>query len=637
MSTAEFQESTITGSKRPVDQGFGGISHPTLPEPDVDLSCKADEPPSYPNVVVDVKQDVEALGEDFVEGIIGKAVGERTKEEAAPLQEKLFEPDQIPDSRTKEQWVRIPVTEVEQWMDKDGPASITRTAKVTFPLEWGGEGVIDFINGFRSQNTLTEQEDPYDTCRIFVYDEDVDRWVVEHFGYVGGVGPSDGGTGKFYVYDPADLMRGINVSKGWAEPNINEVIEFILRGTDETGRNVGLENRSVFDGPIPTAILGEVDRVQQKSDSNESDVGEGDGFGISIEVANFQAGVQLGGGNTGVSLGPLDISRNSVTGLIGNALDGDGYEALQNVFNFGKSQKRFQVNRHNMVDVMDWITSLIDARWFFEPTPEGPQLVIDGTNYRQTAGVESLTRRYFVDNAIADDWQELRREQISRVLERFDITVAPENIDERFSEFQNLLPEHNYTEYARINTLDNNALVDIKPFNTLEVFGESTAFREATKEAAEGDFLGLAEDFTESLTSGPYSKSYPYAKVTYDPLLERANGFEYTTKPVESDKIFLDGVEQQAKKEFREHLAETTEGSITIRGEPNIVPGDYIVSTPACDGNYQNIDFDPVTWEVNSVKHINKNGKQFRTELGVSIAVRDEFLSVESEYRGQDG
>jgi len=127
------------------DDNFVGTDAETLPDADLDFSCKSAPREVHPEVVVDVKQ-----GKD---------------------------------------WVRIPVVSVEQWVNKDGPADMSRTAKVHFPMEWGERSIAEYINGFQSQNNLREQSDPYDECRIFFYDHELDEWVISHYGYVGGVGP----------------------------------------------------------------------------------------------------------------------------------------------------------------------------------------------------------------------------------------------------------------------------------------------------------------------------------------------------------------------------------------------------------------------------------------------------------------
>jgi hypothetical protein len=580
------------------DSNFGGTSGTGLPEADLDFSCKGDSV-TNPEVVVDVKQDT--LPEDEEEAAAAQIGFEEFEDEA---------------------WIRIPVTGVEQWINKDGPADITRTAKVHFPYEWGDHTILQYINGFSSQNNLADQADPYDECRIFFYDRDIDQWVQAHYGYVGGIGPAaeSTGVGKFWVYDPADLMKGIQVSKSFTEPSVASVIDFVLSGTDDQGDVVGLERRSVFDGPIGHTIINEAELPQAKQE-NITGQGVGD-----------------------ISIGGMRIQDSAV---VGDALE----QALDTVARAAtEGQKRFQLNRHNMVDVMDWFVNLLDGRWWFEPGPEAPTLVIDASAYKEGAEKGQFDRRYFVDRAAVDDWSDvqiqLRKqtyikqafdvlqdnilEQAERIGETVETEFNGEEVTLDFSAKQliengdveaDFLPPHNYNIFAQVETLNNSALADIKPFNTLYLYGESTTLR------------SKLDNYRDSAAPGIETAEFPWVKVTYPPLIERAGGFEYSAQPIESDKLFLVQAEHQARKEFRKHLAEQTEGEITLLGEPHILPYDYVVSLPTCNGTYENVNATPITWEVNGVKHTRKAGERHKTKLGVSMTLEESLMRVESEYK----
>jgi hypothetical protein len=581
-----------------LDANFSGTSGTGLPEADLDFSCK-DGGVTNPEVVVDVKQDT--LPDD-PEAAAAAQIGFDTQDEA---------------------WIRIPVTGVEQWINKDGPADITRTAKVHFPYEWGNHTILQYINGFNSQNNLADQADPYDECRIFFYDHDIDQWVQAHYGYVGGIGPAaeSTGVGKFWVYDPADLMKGIQVSKSFTEPSIASVIDFALRGIDDQGDIVGLERRSVFDGLIGHTILGESNIPQAKE---ENVTGQGVGELTNIGALGFEGD---------------DVVEDTFE----RALDTVSRAATE-------SQKRFQLNRHNMVDVMDWFVNLLDGRWWFEPGPESPTLVVDASAYKEGPEDGDFDRRYFVDRAAVDDWSDIQiqlrkqayiqqefdfsqdnlLEQAEQIGETVNTEFNGEEVTLDFSAKQliengdveaNVLPPHNYNIFAQVETLNNSALADIKPFNTLYLYGESTTLR------------SKLDRFRDSAAPGMETAEFPWVKVTYPPLIERSGGFEYSAQPIESDKLFLQQAEQQARKEFRKHLAEQTEGEITLLGEPYILPYDYIVSLPTCNGTYENANANPITWEVNGVKHTRKAGERHKTKLGVSMTLEESLMRVESEYK----
>jgi len=520
-----------------VDDSFEGFNAPELPSPDLDFSVK-ERAVTNPDVVVDIKQ-----GED---------------------------------------WVRLPVTRTELFINKDGPAHITRTAKVEFPAEWGGHAISQYVNGFQAQNQA-ETGDPYDECRIFFRDQYDEQWQIVHYGYVGGVGPvNDGaanGTFKFWCYDPADLMKGIQVSKSFGEPTIAQVMDFALNGTDENGREVGINQRSVFENVQPyLAGVAEVER--QKADTR--DLG-----GEAIE-----------GGDIGFGVGPFQINLTDLVDDIFSYLVGT--EVTDGILG---GQKRFQLNRHNMVDLMDWFAAEVGGKWHFEPTPDGPIMFFDNTSSR---GIEApdgdMARRVFVEEEIINE---------------ADIDPAEASEGAGPSGFTDK------EVFAPVDTLNNDALADIKPFNTLYLYGEATTYRERYNQR-----------YGSAGAAGAYTEEYPYIKLVYEPLLDRAGGYEYSAPPVESDKIYLDQAKKQAIEEFRKHLAEESEGEINLKGEPHILPFDYLRTVPICNDTYPNANANAITYEVNAVKHVREAGDRYKTDVRCSIVFAEEDLTVaESRYQ----
>lgn len=511
------------------DDGFEGFSGGGVPEADLDFSCKSAPPTTNPDVVVDIKEG--------------------------------------------DEWVRIPVTGAELYMNKDGPAAITRTAKVKFPAEWGGYSISQYVNGFQSQSP-NEGDDPYDECRIFMRDQYAGIWQIVHYGYVGGVGPAnENGVFKFWCYDPADLMKGIQVSKSFGEPTIAQVINFVLNGVDENGREVGINNRSVF-SDVKTYIAGVQEVKRQKED-----------------IGNL-GGDPLEGGDFGIE-GALPIVgafQLNVNDLVDDIFDFiAGTEVTQGILG---GQKRFQLNRHNMVDLMDWFAAEVGGKWHFEPTPDGPVFFFDNTSSR---GIEApdgdLARRVFVEEQITDSEEQ------------------PSGFEDR-------------EVFSPIDTLNNDALADIKPFNTLYLYGETTTYRERYRTR-----------YGSAASAGAYTEQYPWVKLTYQPLLDRAGGYEYSAPPVESDKIYLDQAKKQAIEEFRKHLAEESEGEISLKGEPHIAPYDYLRTIPACNDTFPNANVSPITYEVNAVKHTRNAGERYTTDVRCSIVFSESDLSVESEYQ----
>jgi hypothetical protein len=488
---------TSDGSSRSVkDTQFAGVSADELPEPTVDFSCKKETAETIPSVIVDVKQG--------------------------------------------DSWVRIPVTETTLWENKDGPASISKTAKVKFPMEWGGVSILQFVDGFQTQNTLAEQDEKYDQCRIFFYDDNTEndnvnsRYVLKHFGYVGSLGPAKNGTGKFWVYDPSKLMAGISVGESFTQPTIDDIVSF---------------------------VVGEI-----KSKSIFTDVKTTAGSNINTSQKVDQRG----------TVGPSQILT---TALLEGVLGANSSTALP-------AQKTFKSNRSNLVDLMNWFSNLTDSRWWFEPREEGITFVVDGS-FEGSTGFE---RKYFTDN-----------ESPQQVL---DAIPSDE------------------TSFTDIDVLNNNAIVDMKPYNTLIVRGESKP-----SERNNNPYRGAA-------STSPHTQEYPFVKVRYEPLYKRAGEYEYLPSDIEGTKTTLDATEDEAVNEMRKHLEDSTEGSLELRGEPHMEPYDYVTTIPVCQDTYPNTEAAPITWEINAVKHIHGGNRQYTCELGLSIAVQDDKITtVDKKYK----
>lgn len=495
---------------------------------------------------------------------------------------RAVEPDVIVDVKDGEQWVRLPTTVVEVFMTKDGPSDLTRTGKVKIPGEWGDESIIQYINGFNAQN-----DEPYDECRIYFRDHDDGVYDIVHYGYVGGVGPAtENGVFKFWVYDPADLMRGIQVSKSFDQPTIQQILHFALDGTDDNGNEVGLKQRSVFDN-IQTTISGLQEVAIQKADKRQGVFG----------------GITDTEGSEGFE--PPDTGGGLLSG-IADFFD-DAWDVLTEVGDdiLGGGRKRFQLNRHNMVDLMNWFADEVGGKWHFEPSDSGPILFFDNTAERnpEAEGTEgqSIIRRLFVASEIEDEDD-----------------VQPISIDDGSE------GGVSFAVFDRLDQLENDALYDIKPFNTLYLYGESSTPQQRQPQ-------GTA--YSSASAPGGYTSEFPYVKLTYPPLVDRAGGYEYAPEAIESDKIYLSNAEKEAKKQFRKNLEEETEGSIETKGNPHILPYDYFKTIPVCNDIYANINADPLTYEVNGVKHRRAAGERYTTELNVSLIFKEAKLEVTAEMR----
>lgn len=493
------------------------------------------------------------------------------------------------DVRDGDEWVRIPITYCDLQINKDGPADITRNAKVKFPVEWDGRDITQFVNGFNEPTSVEPQfvgsvdeyqSQSYDECRVWFWDHELEAYQIAHYGFIGTIGPtSNTGELQFIVHDPADLLRRIPVSKSFGEPTIQQIVEFVLRGEDNQGRPVGLEQRSVFDN-IRSYISG-VQPVREAKESVEQNP-------VDEAIEEAVDGEFTIEGELPV-VGALQLD---VTDLVEDVYEAFSDDVLTEVLLTG--QKRFMRNRDNLADLMEWFASEVGGKWHFEPTPSGPLLFIDNQGgFTEFDREGSLSRRFFVDDELAGASQS------------WDI-----------SEFEDR------TEFDSVDVINNNALYDIKPINTLRLFGEGMP-----RVMRERDASDIAP------STGIFTNEFPAVKVTYPPLVRRAGGHEYAPPIVESDKVEIRQAEKEAVKQFREHLSESTEGSIEIRGEPHILPFDYIRTIPTCNDTYQNANATPITLEVNSVHHVRAAGKPYTTELGVSLVFDETKLEIESNYQ----
>lgn len=486
-----------------------------------DFSCKSENPPQEPEVRVEVKDDGS--------------------------------------------WVRIPVTLCELHINKDGPAGITRTAKVKFPAEWGGKNITQFINGFSGID-----DNEYDECRIWFHDDepsDANHYQICHYGYIGSVGPAaETGVMKFWVYDPADLMRGVPASKTWDSPNIAQVLDYVVRDEEN-----GFENRTIFDD-IKVYIAGENEVRKKKKEIDPTSI-----------IATDESETDEGDGLLSIGAGPFQFKFNDIIDDITETLFGSDVTT-----GWLEDSKYFKLNRHNLVDMMDWFAERLEAKWHFEPTPDGPVLLFDNSKSIKVDG--------------QDKGEFSRREFIDREMLTYDVS-------EGYTPPTSFI---NRDVFEPIDVIHNQALVDIKPYNTLYLYGQENATIRG--------WDGVKEDF-------------PYVKLQHEDLYNNAGKNEYSAPVVESDAIRLDDAEAEAKKEFREHLEEQTEGTITLKGDPYILPYDYITVQPVCKGTFPNADVSPVDYEVNSVTHRRAADERYKTELGVSLRFEESDIEVVESRR----
>lgn len=495
------------------DEQFDGFNHPTLPSVDLDFSCKSSTSSTQPEAVVDIKNDG--------------------------------------------QWVRLPITKVETRVNKDGAADLTYTSRIDVPVTWGKTpDAAEKIPIYEYVGAAEKEENAeFDVARVYYWNEYTQEYSIEQFGYVASIGPSDeDGVFRFYVYDAADLMENISVTKTYDSPTAKSVVNFVAYDAD-----YGIEENS----PIPveavtTTEAGEEAEVDGQYETMAADVAGW--LNENVPILKFQEGE--------------DSTVNPFREFIDDALHTGGH-------------KHFRRNRHNLVDIMDWLTDEIGGSWYFEPRAEGVVLVVN--NGAEEGGFSIARSSYF------------------------DGQFNPDPLDYILG--FNLAP---------VDVINNTSLEDLKPINHLELNGESA-----------DSFLGVNSD--RVVLGGPlgaprgHTNKYPHVEVTYPPLLERTGGNKLGPKPIESGKQTLAEAREQAVKEFKKAHEDNTDGSIEIRALPAIRPYDYIAAVPVCNDTFD-ADLNPIQYEVNSVTHRVSADSDYTTHLGVSIALDEDLLDVEASY-----
>jgi hypothetical protein len=248
-------------------------------------------------------------------------------------------------------WVRIPTTDVEVTESKNGPADVNRTAEVHFPSEWQGKSVIDEVQSY-------QESSEYDLARVFFNARG--GWHIKHYGYVGSVGPApQHGVSRMMVYDPADLMRSIQVTTTFDDPGVGTVLNFVVNDGE-----YGMKNRTVFDN-IGVKVMG----------PDDFDTEEGaEGFfedlisGLVGGLFGITAGQKIGGD-------PIELA-DAVQSIVEKLeVTEDVAEGIAGAFGMGSVN--YQKNRHNLTDVMDWVLESAGGKWEFKPLPNGTVLLFD--------------------------------------------------------------------------------------------------------------------------------------------------------------------------------------------------------------------------------------------------------------------
>lgn len=479
------------------------------------------------------------------------------------------------------EWIEIPTSSVETYVTKGEAAAVQRAAKVRFPTEWGRNSPTVTHNSPRNliESYDPEESNPFSMARV-AYKRRDDEWTYVHVGWVGGLGPAAReGESKLWIYDFAELLTGVPVTVTFNGTQVRTALKQI--------GNVTANQTPV---PLSGAILMNPETEEEfKQVAAEADLTDFEGAIPTRGIAEGNAPLL---GITDEDVLEFMLERDSFDTLV----LGPEQDGVLPTFT-----KTFQKNHDTLLDVYSWFEDRTAAKLHFEPAADGDSVAL-------VADVVPERRIFKQDQVIEQEAQSAGA--VAEATEAIGETLGlPVNVDsETFGEF-----------HFPVQVTKNNALMEIKPKNTLHLRGETAS-----------GFFGqetFNDSYAELSQSQPASKQFPVVKVQVPPLVEAAGGAELAPEVIESDAKSLDEAESQATTEMREILSEMTEGEIILRGSPHLLPYDRVEAYEVCNGTVE-INQEPVTYEVEEVKHTQIAGEFYETRVRVSLWANDENIEV---------
>ncbi|NLV06438.1 hypothetical protein GOC83_09890 [Haloarcula rubripromontorii] len=254
------------------------------------------------------------------------------------------------------------------------------------------------------------------------------------------------------------------------------------------------------------------------------------------------------------------------------------------------THKKFNSNRDTLRDVIDWVITKGNVRLWFEPGDVTDlELHVERNPKRQFDATGG-----YVDGGSASSERSSDSES-DAVGEGDDSPIDP-----------------------NLWTLKNNALYEMRPFNTLILRG------------VDGIRKRLGGAFGPEVLVAHGDGTYPEARAFYPPLVERSGGRITATEP--SNARTVGAVEREAKSMLKEMLDSVSGGTIHTALAPSVRPFDTVLATPTCNGRSA-IDIDPIEYEVQRTAHtynVDADGELEvpHTELSVSLHVNPSKIEV---------
>lgn len=263
----------------------------------------------------------------------------------------------------------------------------------------------------------------------------------------------------------------------------------------------------------------------------------------------------------------------------------------------GMGTKSFSANRDTMSDVVEWIQKEFSMRIWFEPDSE-----VEG-------GV--ILKLEFLPDVVEDLFEYDTFEELDGGISAADFSAAK---------------TYDATEEGDIDIIYNNALYEMKPYNTLVLRGTET------HEPADPEDIAL--DTSMSAATPRPTGRYPEATARFPELIERSGGEMPVVRDVDMNST--EELANAAREQLKSELDTVSGGTMDLLLSPMISPHDKIIAQPACAG-VLDTELPELKYEVQRVAHKvrpnSDDNEVYQSEVSVSMAVPAQEIEVETTLK----
>jgi len=422
---------------------------------------------------------------------------------------------------------RVPVTDVDIHMRKEGDLSVCRYAEGKIVSPWQGE---DYVEAFGAVEE--ESQSSYDTVRIEVRDTSLGTLLTQFHGLVTGLGNSGGDLEReweFRAQGPGLILSKTAASKPFTSDggglSPRTVFDYI---TEELSKKCPFDVSSRLDLSVP--------------EGNEEFTVEQDDDGLlenAVDAITSDTTVS----DTSLLPGPTNVAEGN-----------ENREVI----------KAFRPNRHTLADVVNWFQNKYNVRTWMVPTQSGATLVAVRYPHRNTH------KAHYLDDGL-------------------------------------------------LKVMDNDALSELRPINTLVAKGDAKRSRRSA---------GIYE-----VKDDPEGE-YAYAKVRHKALHDRAGGIELEGTHLEVDAFDKKTVVSEAKQHLKTRIDQASGGDMHTLPSAVVHPYDLVRAKPSCDGNSAT-DVPAVEYEIHRVHHEIRSGAPSQTvlDVGIRTAIAKDIEVVEDGWK----